>query len=73
MKIQKFKPLAVMLFILSLVAAAAAEESTLWKECLQKAIKRVEEIRLLPEVRYISTLDGQQLELEEFFISFCNN
>jgi len=68
MKIKIFKALLVVLFSLSFIGTVNAEESNRRKECLQKAIKRVEEIRLLPEKKYINTLDGQQIILEEFFM-----
>lgn len=73
MKIKIIKLLMVAIFLLSLIGTATAEESKRCKECLQKTIKRVEEIRLLPEKEYINTLDGQRIKLEEFFICCSKN
>ena len=44
-----------------------AEDQNRDGECVKKAIKRIEEIRALPEKRFIETLDGQQVDLNEFF------
>ena len=63
----------LLLLVLSFVGTATAEDSIGQKDCLQKAIKRVEEIRLLPEKQFLRTLDNQQVELKEFFLRCCKN
>jgi hypothetical protein len=73
MENQGLKSLLVGLFLLSFIGIATAEESKLQKECLQKAIKRIEIIRMLPEKKYLQTLDGQQVELREFFVQCSKN
>ena len=37
------------------------------KSCLDQAIKKIIEIRSLPERKYLRTLDGQDILLEEFY------
>ena len=63
----------ILLFVLSFVDTVTAEDSIRQKDCLQKAMKRIEEIRSLPEKKYLCTLDNQQVELKEFFFRCCNN
>lgn len=41
--------------------------------CVNKAIERIEKIRALPEKQFIETLDGQQVDLKEFFRQCWNN
>ena len=36
-------------------------------DCLDQAIKRIIEIRSLPEIEFIETLDGQSVFLNEFY------
>ena len=63
----------ILLFVLSFVDTVTAEDSIRQKDCLQKAMKRIEEIRSLPEKNYLCTLDNQQVELKEFFFRCCKN
>jgi hypothetical protein len=63
----------MVLLSLFIIGSVTAEESNQQTDCLQKAIKRIEEIRMLPEKKYIHTLDGQQVELIQFFIQCCKN
>ena len=56
-----------------LLGTVSAEESNGKKDCMIEAIKKVEEIRLLREKDYINTLDGQKVDLKEFFICCSKN
>jgi hypothetical protein len=41
-------------------------------DCLDQAIERIKEIRSFPEIKYLSTLDGQSVLLNEFY-SKCHH
>jgi len=73
MKTHRLKPLLMVLLSLSIIGTVTAEENNQKEDCLQKVIKRIEEIRMLPEVKYLHTLDRQQVELKEFFVRCCKN
>jgi len=36
-------------------------------DCLDKAVERIQEIRSLPDMKYLPTLDGQNVLLNEFY------
>ena len=40
--------------------------------CLDQAIERINSIKKLPEKKYLRTLDGQEVLLDEFY-TICNN
>jgi hypothetical protein len=44
-----------------------SEDNKQPSDCLDQAIKRIIEIRSLPEIKYIETLDGQSVFLNEFY------
>ena len=62
----------ILLFVFTFVDTAAADSNERI-DCLPKAVERIEEIRSLPEKKYLHTLDNQQVELKEFFIHCCKN
>ncbi len=37
-------------------------------DCLDKAVERIQEIRSLPDMKYLPTLDGQNVLLNEFYV-----
>jgi hypothetical protein len=63
------KPITVLLSSIMLFCSdlSIAEDHNRDARDVKKAIERIEEIRKLPEKRFIETLDGQQVELNEFF------
>jgi hypothetical protein len=69
----KLKTLKIMFLIIIYNGLFIEEVSAELQKCLVKAIKRVEEIRTLPEIKYLQTLDGQHIELEEFFLHCSKN
>ena len=73
MKIRRLRPVLLVLLSIYIIGTVIAEENNQQEDCLQKAIKRIEEIRSLPEKINIHTLDGQQIELKEFFAQCCKN
>ena len=44
-----------------------SEENEQHNDCLDQAFKRIIEIRSLPEIKYIHTLDDQYVLLDEFY------
>ena len=56
--------------IMSPLVSARAQEKTLNSYCLDCSIKR---IRSLPELKYLQTLDGQQIPLNEIFAACMSN
>jgi len=44
-----------------------AEDNKLSNECLEKAVRRIIDIRSLPDIQYLYTLDGQSVLLNEFY------
>lgn len=49
-----------------------ADEKKPRQDCLNQAVKRIKEIRSLPDKKYLNTLDGQRIQLNEFF-NKCNH
>jgi hypothetical protein len=44
-----------------------SEDNKLSSDCVNKAFKRLREIESLPEMKYLDTLDGQNVLLDEFY------
>ena len=65
-------PDSLRLFFIALVIVFSqpillAEDKTQRCDCLDQAVKRIGEIRSLPEKKYLLTLDGQRILLKEFY------
>ena len=64
------KGLRVLFIIIILVLphhVLRSEDNKQPSDCLNKAFKRVKEIRSLPEMKSLHTLDGQNVLLDEFY------
>lgn len=61
----QFLFIAIFLFLLPHVLLA--EDNKNPYECLEKAVRRINDIRSFPHKKYLHTLDGQNVLLNEFF------
>ena len=57
--------IAIALFFSPLILLAADHIHP--SDCINEAVKRIMEIRALPEMKYLHTLDDQQVLLDEFY------
>ena len=64
------KSLSVLFIILFLAIphqVLRSEDNKQLSDCVDKAFKRIREIQSLPEMKYLNTLDGQTVLLNEFY------
>jgi len=64
----KFRLIFVVIFIGLLPFSLLADDNNQPYECMDRADRRIIEIRSLPDVQYLHTLDGQNVLLNEFYI-----
>ena len=57
----------ILIFLLISPHLLLSEDNRQPGDCLDQAIKRIIEIRSLPEIEFIETLDGQSVFLNEFY------
>ena len=57
----------IIFFLFLLPHALLAEDNKQWLECVNKADRRIIEIRSFPALQYLHTLDGQNVLLNEFY------
>ena len=57
----------IILLLLRLPHILLSEDKEQPTDCLNNAFKRIEEIRSLPEMQYLHTLDNQHVLLDEFY------
>ena len=55
------------IFLLLSTQMSLSEDIEQPHDCLEQAIKRIVEIRSLPEIKYLYTLDDQYVLLDEFY------
>jgi hypothetical protein len=60
--------LFIALFIIFTQPILLADGKQQRRDCLDQAVKRIIEIRSLPEKKYLLTLDGKRVPLQEFYI-----
>jgi hypothetical protein len=59
--------LFIILFLAIPHQVLRAEDNKQSSDCVDKAFKRIREIQSLPEMKYLNTLDGQTVSLNEFY------
>lgn len=59
--------LIISIFIVLFSALLLSEDNNQSIDCVDQAIKKIIEIRSLPEIKYLRTLDGQNVSLDEFY------
>jgi len=57
----------ITIFLLLSPQILLSEDNKQPQDCLDQAFKRIIEIRSLPEIKYLHTLDGQYVLLDEFY------
>ena len=62
--------IAICLFLMS--DSLWAEDKKLPNECIEKAVRRINDIRSLPDIQYLHTMDGQSVLLNEFYAKCLN-
>ena len=59
--------LTISIVIFLFAKLLSSEDSKQPSSCLDQAVKKIMEIRSLPEMQYLQTLDGQNVLLKEFY------
>ena len=59
--------LFIILFLAIPHQVLRSEDDKQSSDCVDKAFKRIREIQSLPEMKYLNTLDGQTVPLNEFY------
>ena len=59
--------LSVIIVLVLLHQVLRSEDNKQPLDCVDKAFKRIREIESLPEMKYLDTLDGQTVLLDEFY------
>ena len=65
--LHKLNLLLITIGIVFLPGLLLAENNERKNDCMDKAIKRIIEIRSLPEIPYLQTMDGQVVLLHKFY------
>ena len=63
----KHRLISVFIFISLLPGSLLADDNKKLHKCMDRADKRIIEIRSLPALQYLQTLDGQKVLLNEFY------
>ena len=61
------KVFLITIFLLLSPQILLSEDNKQPYDCLDQVVKRIEKIRSLPEKKYLHTLDGQKVLLNEFY------
>ena len=67
----QLRMLLVIIIMVSVPHILLAADDIKVTDCMDRAIERIIEIRVLPEKAYLKTLDGREVALHEFNVSCC--
>lgn len=62
----------ITIFLFLLPHALLAEDNKLPNECIEKAVRRINDIRSFADIQYLHTLDGQSVLLKKFYTKCLN-